>query len=105
MPHVKLSSPFPQIQLGCEDYLFPNLAALSFQLNQHSSPPSLPAPPQQDLLSQKKATLFTSTAPAVLASPSVLVEKLPSFIQVENLSQPETHVHHLEGQPLHDSII
>lgn len=117
MPHVKLSSPFPQIQLGCEDYLFPNLAALSFQLNQHSTspslsappqhstPPSLPAPPQQDLLSQKKATLFASTAPAVLASPSVLVEKLPSFIQVENLSQPQTHVYHLEGQPLHDSII
>lgn len=105
MPHVKLSSPFPQIQLGCEDYLFPNLAALSFQLNQHSTSPSLSAPPQQDLLSQKKATLFASTAPAVLASPSVLVEKLPSFIQVENLSQPQTHVHHLEGQPLHDSII
>ena len=117
MPCVKLSSPFPQIQLGCEDYLFPNLAALSFQLNQHSSPPSLltppqhstppslPTPPQQDLLSQKKATLFASTAPTVHPSPSVLVEKLQSFIQVENLRQPETHVHHLEGQPLHDSII
>ena len=105
MPHVKSSSPFPQIQLGCEDYLFPNLAALSFQLNQHSTPPSLPASLQQDILSQKKATLFASTAPAVHPSPSVLVEKLPSFIQVENLSQSQTHVHHLEGQPLHDSII
>ena len=100
----------PQIQLGCEDYLFPNLAALSFQLNQHSSPappqhsswPPLPAPPQPDLLSHGKATLFASnlaTAPAIHPSPSVLVEKLPSFIQVENLKP--TYVHHLEWQSLH----
>lgn len=80
---------FPQIQLGCEDYLFPNLAALSFHLNQHSSPLSLPTPPQQDLLSQKKAPLFVSNMTPALAvhpSPSVLMEKLPSFIQVDWMS-------------------